>query len=76
MLTASALRLAGPAVSQSHTAVLQERLDVLRVAGGRGQGAGALSVCGGGAAGFAGGAGLDVGQSVVVGDEDGDEEGE
>lgn len=27
----------------------------------------------GGAAGLAGGAGLDVGQSVVVGDEDGDE---
>lgn len=63
----------GRAGCQSHAAVLQEWLDVLRVTGGRGQRAGVLSVSSGGAAGLAGGAGLDVGQSVVVWDEDGDE---
>lgn len=64
----------GRAGCQSHAAVLQEWLDVLRVAGGRGQRAGVQGMRGRGAAGRAGGAGLGVGQSVVLGDEDGYEE--
>jgi len=69
------MRLAvGCRALKSHAAVLQERFDVLRVAGGRGQRAGALSLCGGGGA--AGLAGLGVGQSAVIRDEDGDQESE
>lgn len=61
---------------QSHAAVLQKRLDVLWVTGGRGQSAGVQCVRGRGAAGLVGGAGLGIGQSAALGDEDGDEEGE
>lgn len=64
----------------SHAAVLQQGLDVLGVAGGRGQraavGGVASRTAAGGLAGLAGRTGLGVGQLVVLGDEDGDEDGE
>lgn len=59
------------AAARSHAAVLQERLDVLGVAGGRGQRRAAiLSVCG-----FSGG-GRTGGRAKVLRDENGDEHGE
>lgn len=56
---------------RSHAAVLQERLDVLRVAGGRGRRGAVLSVCG-----LPGGLVGGVGGSGDLRDEDGDDEGE
>lgn len=58
----------------SHAGVLQQRLDVLWVAGGRGQGAAVLSETVGAAAG--GEAGLDVSWSAALRDEDGHGHGE